>query len=65
MPKKTGAASGPGKNYKRERIAAGEIFDRSILEQPKVPDDQNFYKTPLLQTVGYKRLEDRNERLST
>ncbi len=43
-------------HYKRERVAAGDVFDGSILEQPKVPDDQNFYKTPLLQSVGYRDL---------
>ena len=34
-------------NYKREREAKGERFDWASLAPPPVPNDQNFFETPL------------------
>lgn len=45
--------------YKRERVALGENFGRMSLALPKVPDDQNFYKTPLLEANGYRNSTNR------
>ncbi len=37
--------------YKRQAEARGERFDLAAFASPAVPDEQNFYKTPLLKAV--------------
>jgi len=44
----------------RDLKAQGEPLDWSAFVPPRVPDDQNFAKTPLLEAVGYKGSVDTN-----
>ncbi len=53
-------------NFKREWEAKGESFDPASLIPPPVPDDQNFFMTPLFAPIAeYARLryEDRSEEI--
>ena len=53
-------------NYKRDREAKGERFDLASLAPPPVPNDQNFFETPLwndlhfVQTNGITVWSDTN-----
>ncbi len=46
--------------YKREMQAKGELLDWRSCLPPRVPDEQNFIKTPFLDAVGYKDKVDAN-----
>src|SRR6185369_11342277 len=44
----------------QELKAKGERLDWAAYVPKRVPDEQNFIKTPLLQAVGYRRRVDTN-----
>jgi hypothetical protein len=46
--------------YKRELVAKGEKFDWKTIIPARVPDDENFARTPLLIAIGYKGSVDTN-----
>ena len=49
-------------NFKREREAKGERFDLASFIPPPVPNDQNFFETPLWTDMHFVR-DERHHRL--
>src|SRR2546430_2251455 len=45
-------------NCKRELEAKGERLDWGAYVPKRVPDDQNFARTPLLEAIAYKNRQD-------